>query len=252
MALFIDPLIITTTIILVVSPKSVDSQFQKCPEFCKCTQLTKSVDCQGFFLRNIQNNNIPKSTKNLYYVNNRLHTITKDDFASLDSLEQLQLHGNDIANIEDGSFQNLKSLKFLSLSSNKLKMITTDTFRGLSGLKILWMSNAHGGSSEGLTIMDGAFSDLQNLTTLNLGNNKIQCLTKDTFQGDGLRNLTNPIISFGKIGVIHEDTFDKFSPDIVIQNGGENNFKYCLKTATPSTQKTAPVISVTPTSVMQR
>lgn len=93
----------------------------------------------------------------------------------LHKLTLLQLHGNEISEIEDYSFYGLNRLENLCLIGNQLTVIRRKTFAGLPKLGILDLEQ-----NRIRTIEDGAL-DLPQLQFLILARNELKRLSNDIF-----------------------------------------------------------------------
>ena len=194
-----------------------------CPDFCSCL-TSDAVDCSHRFLAKIEGHSIAKTTKLLYYSDNRLTNITYSHFKGLNYLRTLHLHNNKISNIEDASFDDLGNLTILSLNNNNLSSITKNTFHGPSRLIKLFLSNVHNGFPK-LKIADGAFSNLRDLKDLILDDNKIDCFTDDTFAG--LKRVIYLSFNFDMVSAISNKALLRFPASLEIVNSGQNDFKVC-------------------------
>lgn len=159
----------------------------------------------------------------LQLANNKLTTITADDFSAFSSLQQLQLGSNPISEIEanafskltnlvyfsvgnqltaipEGAFASLSHLTQLTLSNNQLKIITAGSFVGLTNLRYLMLYGNH------ITLIaSDAFSSLTSLVDLQLSRNNLT-----SFPAGALSSLTNLIsldISDNQITAISLGTF---------------------------------------------
>jgi Leucine-rich repeat (LRR) protein len=83
-------------------------------------------------------NNLPQLI-NLELNGNRI-SLGKDDFKGLKKIENLNLKGNDISELDENQFADLPSLKWLNLSSNKLISLPAHVFANQSNLMDLDLS----------------------------------------------------------------------------------------------------------------
>ncbi|KAM4560583.1 leucine-rich repeat-containing protein 3-like [Odontesthes bonariensis] len=103
-----------------------------CPNICHCTDRNGMVvQCTSRNLENIPPN-LPKDTAVLLLSSNRIRHISKEDFADLHRLRELDLSHNSLESVEAGAFQGVsESLRTLDLSSNHLSSLPRDTFTEL-------------------------------------------------------------------------------------------------------------------------
>lgn len=161
-----------------------------CPINCSC--IPGTVRCINVRLKKIPTQNIPPDTIVLDLRYNNIKEIKKDDFQSLENLENLFLGNNLISSIEPNAFGNLRKLKNLYLFSNKLKKIAGDTFNGLPNLEQLYLQN--NGINE---ISPNAFRRLRKLHRLYLHRNRLKYISQDTLLP--LRTLRRLRISTNRI-----------------------------------------------------
>ena len=116
------------------------------------------------------------SLKKLELYSNRIKSMGNRVFKGLILLEQLDLRGNEMSQLEMGSFRTLINLKILYLSSNKFKLIRFDFFRNLTSLELLGLSG-----NEIETIESDSFNECLNMKTLYLSSNKISEIKRGFF-----------------------------------------------------------------------
>ncbi|XP_058259834.1 toll-like receptor 5 [Hemibagrus wyckioides] len=120
---------------------------------------------------------------------NSINQIEKDAFYVLDNLRTLNLSHNLLDKIYSGTFKNLQSLETLDLSNNNIRMLMPQSFQGLSNLVYLSVSEnslqyvhtlAHLPQlrqlyldNNKITSLYGLTSQVRNLTTIDLRNNKL-------------------------------------------------------------------------------
>ncbi len=110
-----------------------------------------------------------------------LNSLLSDDFEGLSSLQQLNLHGNDLTELPRGVFDGLSSLTHLRLWDNDLT-----------------------------TLPDGAFDDLSNLEFIRLNRNQLEWLPPDLFEETP--NLTGLHMDANdQLACIHASQFDGLS-----------------------------------------
>ncbi|RZF40048.1 hypothetical protein LSTR_LSTR002451 [Laodelphax striatellus] len=151
---------------------------------------------------------------------NRISRVDSHLFQDLYSLQILNLEHNHIESIAENSFKTLNNLHALTLSHNRLVKVEANPFSGLYVLNQLFLdhnkieivsdrafencSNLHdlGLSGNILTTVPEAVKRLTFLKTLDLGENRIQSVDNNTFQGldqlYGLRLIENELVNITK------------------------------------------------------
>ncbi len=97
-------------------------------------------------------------------------------FDTLTDLEELDLSGNAIHNLQSDAFDNLTSLKWLSLDNNSLSEIRGSTFRSLKNLNYLYLGN-----NELMFLHPLTFQNQSRLKHLELHQNQLRSLPEDVF-----------------------------------------------------------------------
>ncbi|XP_036404451.1 matrix-remodeling-associated protein 5 [Megalops cyprinoides] len=115
-------------VLLLVLPLALHA----CPRLCSCPG-SREVHCTFRHLASPPRN-LPKDTERINLGYNSIQAVGVSEFADLQRLEMLMLHGNNIASVSAGAFYHLRSLQILKLSYNKLRTIYPSMFEGLSGL----------------------------------------------------------------------------------------------------------------------
>ena len=169
-----------------------------CPRGCICSKTFNSVSCQGALLVDMPRG-IEQSTTSLDFSKNSLTYINTQTFMFLKKLVQLKLDHNEIESIGDGSFGQTSSLQSIDLSSNSLSELRNYTFLGTDMLLRLDISDNR------LTIIDGAFAHMKELSRLNLCKNRLGSITESTFQG--LVNLRYLLLCDNSIRFIDKNSF---------------------------------------------
>lgn len=163
---------------------------------------------------NLQNNlldilpsDVLQSLTNLTFLdlsNNKLTSLDKDAFQFNTQLTELFLLNNLLEELPEGIFRNNIMLKKLSLRLNtKLSKIHRGVFGNLVSLVVLDLSNC---SFDQSSFDKHTFSNLTQLTELNLSRNKLSGLHSDWFSG--LANLTDLDLSWNLISTIEDDQFN--------------------------------------------
>lgn len=115
---------------------------------------------------------IPSTVTGLDLSVNFITRIKESDFKRLSLLRELDLHGNNISQIDKGAFASLVSLNFLNLNNNSLVALGDDFFEGLSNLTELMIHD-----NRISVVSSTSFKSLTSLKVLDLAYNKLQRLT---------------------------------------------------------------------------
>ena len=113
--------------------------------------------------------------KQLKLQNNLIYEISDTAFDNLINLSSLDLTRNNLGNLNSKVFLKTTKMVTLFLSDNLLTYISTDAFSSMDDLLVLHLQDNR------IKYIDNRFSKNSNLATLNLGNNKIQCLKGNSF-----------------------------------------------------------------------
>ncbi|XP_008822152.1 keratocan [Nannospalax galili] len=153
-----------------------------CPRECFCPpSFPTALYCENRGLKEIPV--IPSRIWYLYLENNLIETIPEKPFANATQLRWINLNKNKITNygIEKGALSQLKKLLFLFLEDNELEEVPSPLPRSLEQLQLA--------RNKVSRIPQGTFSNLENLTLLDLQHNKLldNAFQRDTFKG--LKNL---------------------------------------------------------------
>ncbi|XP_032218080.2 uncharacterized protein LOC5517708 isoform X2 [Nematostella vectensis] len=205
--------------------KSCSGSNAECPASCTCYQSSGNTPrfvVEGRLLSAVPRD-IPEYTAVLLLKRSRIIEVKKSDFASLASLEYLDLSGNIILRLQDGAFSNLPSIKDIKLSSNFIQKLRHQVFKGLSSIETLDVSSnilddigpATFSSMTSLrvlslrdnhiTLLEDLFQNCTNLTHLYLQNNKIEQISDETLKS--LKNLRVLYLNNNKIKRISQDSF---------------------------------------------
>lgn len=152
---------------------------------------------------------------------NQLTHLAPNTFNELYSVQALDLSSNLISSIADGTFAKMSNLHSLHLGHNRLVIITSNMFNGLYVLSKLnldynQIENMESGALRNcsslkdiglvrnqLTRVPDALKNLKQLHTLDLGENRIESLSNDSFTGlsqlYGLRLVDN------RLSELHRD-----------------------------------------------
>ena len=153
-----------------------------CPRECFCPpSFPTALYCENRGLKEIPA--IPSRIRYLYLENNLIETIPEKPFENATQLRWINLNKNKITNygIEKGALSQLKKLLFLFLEDNELEEVPSPLPRSLEQLQLA--------RNKVSRIPQGTFSNLENLTLLDLQHNKLldNAFQRDTFKG--LKNL---------------------------------------------------------------
>ena len=110
----------------------------------------------------------------LNLAHNGITTVQKGSFDHLLKLKVLNLEENRISALPDGIFSKLTNLRNLSLNGNKLKTLPSEIFNFLGKLENLYLQ------SNELVMLDTFIYSLNNITTLNIRNNKLSYVLPDS------------------------------------------------------------------------
>ncbi len=114
----------------------------------------------------------------LHLDNNRIETVSPQSFSNLKNLVTLDLSNNFISLIDERLLSNLFSLKNLFLDRNEIKELDTYSLKNLTSLQDLVLAK------NAISVLP-SFETLQNLVTLDIGENplRIESITNTTFSG---------------------------------------------------------------------
>lgn len=189
---------ITASHLASIADSTIPFSTSICPRGCICSRTFNSVSCQGALLADMPRG-IEQSTTSLDFSKNSLTYINTQTFMFLKKLVQLKLDHNEIESIADGSFGKTSSLQSIDLSSNSLSELRNYTFLGTDMLLRLDVSDNR------LTVIDGAFAHMRELSRLNLCKNRLGSITENTFQG--LVNLRYLLLCDNSIRFIDKNSF---------------------------------------------
>ncbi|XP_075408845.1 keratocan [Tenrec ecaudatus] len=163
-------------------PEDWDVDDFMCPRECFCPpSFPTALYCENRGLKEIPA--IPSRIWYLYLENNLIETIPEKPFENATELRWINLNKNKIANygIAKGALSQLKKLLFLFLEDNELEEVPSPLPRSLEQLQLA--------RNKVSRIPQGTFSNLENLTLLDLQHNKLfdNAFQRDTFKG--LKNL---------------------------------------------------------------
>ncbi|XP_066835154.1 keratocan [Anser cygnoides] len=150
----------------------------ECPQECFCPpSFPNALYCDNKGLKEIPA--IPARIWYLYLQNNLIETISDKPFVNATHLRWINLNKNKITNsgIESGVLSKLKRLLYLFLEDNELEEVPAPLPVGLEQLRLARNKISR--------IPEGVFSNLENLTMLDLHQNNLldSALQSDTFQG---------------------------------------------------------------------
>lgn len=137
----------------------------------------------------------------LNLVGNKLNEIDIQIIKFLTQLKKLDLSINFISKIDKDIFSSLKNLKYLNLSSNGIEYLSEDVFSRLNELESLDISC---NSLKNLNF--SLFSDDNSLISLSLTQNKISALSESFFKN--LKKLRILNLQNNKLKIINDNLFD--------------------------------------------
>ncbi|XP_069084901.1 keratocan [Pleurodeles waltl] len=153
----------------------------ECPSECFCPySFPRALYCDNKGLKEIPT--IPSRIWYLYLQNNQIETISKKSFANATDIKWINLNKNNITNrgIEKNLLRSMNNLLFLLLEDNKLEEVPAPLPASLEQLRLA--------RNKISLIPEGVFSNLENLTMLDLQHNK---LSDSAFQSSTLQGLKN-------------------------------------------------------------
>lgn len=116
--------------------------------------------------------------KILSFSHNELTEITPDLFTNIEGLEDLDLSHNKLSEFNTLDFKHLRHVKKLSLQSNNLKKIPLEALQPMTSLEELDVSK---NGIFDLFLQKNDVENLGRLKRLNLNDNRIRSITKDSF-----------------------------------------------------------------------
>lgn len=145
---------------------------------------------------------------------NSLTDLTGLNICELESLQQLDLSNNALTSLQNNSFSCLVNLEKLKLDNNYLSVLDHISsirlseihlrFNFISKIGTLNTTNLLKLDLEGnrlINLGSKNFSELINLTFLNLRNNSIEFIDKETFTNN--KKITNLMLGHNRLGFIH-------------------------------------------------
>ena len=146
--------------------------------FCDKFENVESIYFLLFNIQRIDTDSL-RNCKNLTTLDLHMNQITNIDqlaFVGTLNLTRLDLHQNKIATLPSIVFWALRNLNTLNLEGNQLATLDTNWFYMLPSLRYLHMQN-----NQIEELPDGMFEHLTNLFHVNLDNNKLQIIHADSF-----------------------------------------------------------------------
>ncbi|XP_063303187.1 keratocan isoform X2 [Pelobates fuscus] len=164
-----------------VDPELYISIYNDCPKECSCPiQFPRALYCDNKGLTEVPV--IPSRVWYLYLHNNQINSLKEKSFANATEIKWINLNKNNISskNIDKNLLKNFKNLLYLFLEDNDLDEVPAPLPDHVEQLRL-----ARNKISK---IPEGVFSNLENLTLLDLQDNK---LTDGSFQADAFAGLKN-------------------------------------------------------------
>ena len=144
------------------------------------------------------------SLRELYLGHNSLAELPDGIFDNLTSLQRLYLGNNELSELPDGVFDSLINLTELGLGNNSLGELPDGVFDGQSDLEELYL-----GENSLSELPDGIFDNLTSLQRLYLGNNELSELPDGVF--DSLTNLTELGLGNNSLSELSDGAFNKLA-----------------------------------------
>ena len=167
--------------------------YYRCPNQCVCYGL--HVDCSADNIckprRKARNRTeiltIPSTTRGLDISNNpRLYEIIKPDNFHLPLLFYLNLSSCEIEDFSKSMFHSMRELRTLDISYNKLSRLTSSMFRYQAMMKKFIFT----GNVEPIVLEPEVFNGMSSLKSLTLSKLHIRYVSKATFSGLNLEELS--------------------------------------------------------------
>uniref|UniRef100_A0A0N5BSP1 LRRNT domain-containing protein n=1 Tax=Strongyloides papillosus TaxID=174720 RepID=A0A0N5BSP1_STREA len=174
-----------------------------CPVKCFCDDETRTVNCDSANLKTFPIQLNP-SIKSLILSNNNIGRLNPADLDVYSDLENLDLSGCGLTEINFEKARPLKHLKHLKLSNNYLIDISDKSFRKLKQLKVLDLSN-----NTLQRLFPQSLQGLNKLTYLNLSHNSINFISPNVF--NDLGELTTLDLSYNVITKFNPTLFTNFN-----------------------------------------
>ncbi|XP_014218318.1 toll-like receptor Tollo [Copidosoma floridanum] len=134
------------------------------------------------------------------FSNGKLNLLPIETFGPLKKLKILDLHGNQIQDLQRNQFKGLRDVETLDLSYNLIDKLDASYFYDLTKLGSCNISN-----NRITELKRGTFARNSLIKVLNLNNNKIQKLDSNTFRG--MRLLRRLYLSNNRISEVSRGTF---------------------------------------------
>ena len=144
---------------------------------------------------------------------NEISNIESGTFIGLTNLGGVDLEGNQINSLEAGVFTGLTNLEWLGLEENQINSLEVGVFAGLTNL---WALGLDGNQISSLKA--GIFTGLTNLVDLDLGDNQINNIASGTFAG--LTNLMDLQLNDNQISNLAPGIFADLTSLDWLQLGG--------------------------------
>ncbi|KAK9503608.1 hypothetical protein O3M35_010133 [Rhynocoris fuscipes] len=156
------------------------------------------------------NSVVLKHLKDIRLGFNRLHTIDKNTFLDLPSLEFIGLNDNQIRSINDGAFKNLQAKLTITLANNEIHVIHPNSFQNIPNFINL---DLHNNDLQSLdwNMFNNVTSNMLPLT-LNLSRNRIENIVQPT----GYRpiSVSTLDLSHNKLKQINSESFRLFNDSL--------------------------------------
>lgn len=187
------------------------SSLSLCPAHCSCESTV--VNCVSQNLSSIPQP-LPENTTTLNLSGNNIRILNNESFPRpLERLTHLYVSGSQVEQLDSIVFKNLPSLRLLDLSNNMISEFNVEAlpqdnkievlnlskslynhsyigvFANLFKRSLSKVSNLDLSNNDLMVLPEGIFTDLSDLTVLDLRNNTLVSFRNDTFANQALKEL---------------------------------------------------------------
>ncbi|XP_062915787.1 keratocan [Mobula hypostoma] len=171
--------------------------FYECPKECKCPgRYSNSLYCDNKNIKDMPL--IPSRVVYAYLQNNLIDAISGKSFKNETQLKWLNLNKNKITsnNISEGLFKKVGNLLYLYLEDNDLDEVPSPLPSSLEQLRLA--------RNKISSIPEGAFSNLEKLTLLDLQGNRLKDLVIQPSTFKGLKTLLQLNLAYNDLTAMPE------------------------------------------------
>ncbi|VDH97763.1 Hypothetical predicted protein [Mytilus galloprovincialis] len=149
------------------------------------------------------------SLKKIHLVDNKIHTLPGRLFESFVLLDSLELNKNNINQIPNGDslFASMASLQYLNMADNAFSSCSVGLFKVLTSLRYLHLDNNQLGALIARDVNGELFAGMDKLVLLKLTNNQLTQLPDPLFKD--LINLKNLTMRSNKISTWGDNLFKR-------------------------------------------